>query len=74
MQTFVDVCVFEQRSRVIVAVQAGLAGPGSHRGGYLIIIVLAWRVQPPSVDVDRDIFYPLTELKKQFNYTLASTC
>lgn len=46
-------CVFEQRSHVIVAVEAGLAGPGSDGGGYLIIIVFAWGVQPPTVDVDK---------------------
>lgn len=46
-------CVFEQHSHVIVAVKAGLAGPGSDGGGYLIIIVFAWGVQPPTVDVDK---------------------
>lgn len=57
-------CVFEQRSHVIVAVEAGLAGPGLNGGGYLIIIVFAWGMQPPTVDVDRGTSWSLNLTKK----------
>lgn len=46
--------MLKQRLRVIVAVEAGLAGPGSDGGSHLIIIILAWGAQPPAVDVDKE--------------------